>query len=692
MNTWERVRYALGRMVLGRRFHVSQTPPGWVDKLAGTETASGVYVDEEGSLQATAVWACVRVIAETVASLPLHLYRRRSGGGRERATEHPLYELLHSMPNPEMGALEFREALTGHLCTWGNAYAEIEYNRGGNAMALWPLRPDRMQVKREQGRLWYYYRVDQVGTPQRLPAERIWHLRGFGANGVMGYSPILLHKQAVGLSLATEEFGARFFGNGAEPGGVLQHPGKVSDTGAKHMRESWEDAHKGLSRSHRIAILEEGVTYQKVGIEPEAAQFLETRKFQLVEVARIYRMQPHMIGDLDRATFSNIEHQGLEFVMYTMMPWFVRWEQGVHRNLLTPAERRQYFAEYLVDALLRGDTQSRYAAYAVARQNGWMNADEIRERENMNPLPDGQGQIYLVPMNMIPASQAGAGLGSSEQPPEPPAGEDEAPAEDGERALVPPGNERSYEQRAAKAGRARHRLEQAHRPLYVQTMARILRREKNDVGAQAKKLLSNRSQAEFNLWLESFYEEHQRWAFDQIRPLTRSYAQLVAAAVDEELGQTDQELTPQMEDWIRSYLAAWAARHGAISRAAIQRAIDKAIEMNLDPGDHVAEMLDGWPDGRASTDGMNEAVRFNNGLAKALYVLAGVIKLRWSAFGESCPYCSSLDGVVVGVDEVFIKAGQEFQPDGAQAPLKPGHNVGHAPAHDGCDCMVMAGR
>ena len=323
-------------------------------------------VSPSTALQVTAVFACVRILAETVAGLPLHVYRRLENGGKARAPDHYLYSLLHYLPNPEMTSFEFREVMMGHVCTWGNAYAEIEFDRAGRVRALWPLRPDRMTVKRVNGRLQYIYKLSKPDSQGRteitLRDEQVFHVHGLGSDGIVGYSPIHLARQAVGLALAAEEFGARFFGNDARPGVVLEHPGQLGDEAHKRLRESWESRHGGLDKSHRVAILEEGLKVHEIGLPPEDAQFLQTRKFQVSEIARMFRIPPHMIADLERATFSNIEHQSLEFVIHTIRPWLVRWEQEIYRSLLTPQERKTYFAEFLVDGLLRGDIKSRYGA------------------------------------------------------------------------------------------------------------------------------------------------------------------------------------------------------------------------------------------------------------------------------------------------------------------------------------------
>ena len=377
-------------------------------------TTSGKPVNERTAMQITAVYACVRILSEAIAGLPLHLYRYDDSGGKVKAVEHPLYRLLHHEPNPEMTSFAFRETLMGHLLLWGNAYAQIIRNGKGEVMALYPLMPDKMTVDRdEHGNLYYLYRQTQEDSPTLGTTSQVYlrpsdvlHIPGLGFDGLVGYSPIAMAKNAIGVAAACEEFGAKFFANGAAPGGVLEHPSVVKDP--ERLRESWNAVYQGSGNAHRIAVLEEGIKYQPIGISPEQAQFLETRKFQIDEIARIFRVPPHMVGDLEKSSFSNIEQQSLEFVKYTLDPWVVRWEQNICRSLLSAEEKKTLFAKFNVDGLLRGDYQSRMNGYAVARQNGWMSVNDIRELEDMNLIPEELGgNRYLCNGNFVDLSRAG---------------------------------------------------------------------------------------------------------------------------------------------------------------------------------------------------------------------------------------------------------------------------------------------
>ncbi|MDQ2234275.1 phage portal protein [Ligilactobacillus animalis] len=395
-------------------FHTNKASPknnlsSTMSFLFGSTTA-GQNVTERTAMQNTAVYACVRVLAEGLAGLPLHVYQYGEDGNKKRAIDHPLYFLLHDAPNPEMTSFIFRETLMNHLLLWGNAYAQIIRDGQGNIKALYPLMPDRMDVNRAaNGELYYTYtrNYDDYQAKNKsqqviLLSNEVLHIAGLGFDGLIGYSPIAMAKNAIGLSMAAEQYGSTFFKNDATPGGVLEHPNIVKDP--ERLRKSWQAQFSGAN-NHSVAVLEEGMTFHQLSIPPDQAQFLDTRKFQLDEIARIFRVPPHLIGDLERSTFSNIEQQSLEFVKYTLNPWCVRWEQAINQQLLGAGN---YFVKFNVDGLMRGDYESRMNGYAIGRQNGWLSANDIRELEDLNKIPADQGgDDYLVNGNMLPLKQAG---------------------------------------------------------------------------------------------------------------------------------------------------------------------------------------------------------------------------------------------------------------------------------------------
>lgn len=451
----------------------------------GTTSLTGRTVTDASAMRASAVFACVRVRAETVASLPWPVYRRLAGGGKERDASHPLYRLLHDQPNPEQTAMEARENAVAHLDLWGHAYFEIEWDERNEVSALWPLHPATVSEEKVNGQLWYVITLP-TGERRGLPAYRVWHTRGF-----MGQSVISQAREAIGLELASEEYGARFFSNDSRPAGILKSPNRLTPESAKSSKDSWEAAHGGLSNAHRVAVLQEGLEWQSIGMPNADAQFLELRQFQVTDIARFFRVPPHMIADLSKATFSNIEHQSIDFVTHCIRPICVRFEQSALTSLFAEDERATWFAEHVIEGLLRGDMKSRFDAYAIARNWGWLNADEVRELENQNPLPDGQGKTYLMPMNMTSASNATAANAGQQ---------DEAePAEGAVRAV---------------------------RRLVENALQRALRREETDVLRQARKLEPEALTA----WLQRFYTEHQQF-------VTRSLGPVAEAASDLGLGQ-----------------------------------------------------------------------------------------------------------------------------------------------------------
>lgn len=657
-----------------RRSALTTVPEAlWRGGSIRAESASGITITPERSLASTAVFACVRVLSEGVGALPLHLYERieRHGrAGKSRATQHPLYMLLHMLPNPEMTSMELRETLVGHCAIRGNAYTYIEWGNDGYPRELWPLRPDRVTIWRYNGELYYSVQMPD-DTYVTLTTEKIMHVRGLMYNGVVGMSPIELARNAVGLSLATEEFGARFFGNDARPGVILRHPGILEDEVYERLVQSWETRHSGLSNAQKVAILEDGMDVKEVGLSPDHAQFLETRKFQVSEIARIFRVPPHMIADLDRATFSNVEHQDLAFVKHTLRPWLTRIEQAIARDLLLPAERLKYFAEHMPDDLLRGETKTRYESYGIGRQNGWLSANDIRERENMEPIEGGD--VYLVPLNMIPANQAA-------QMPQSTEGE-------GARGDVFAGEQRALateippEKRAAAAGR--HRLAQNALPMFADAFARVLRREVQDVGAAVRKHFGRRDAPQFRAWLEEFYTEHADWTFRQILAVYLSYGEMVGNLAAEEVGEQPRSL----ERFIRAYVAAAASRHATRHRARLEEVMEDNAE---DPQPALEAELDHWSEEYAEDMAREESTRANNAFAVAFYVAVGIAVKRWVSLGDSCPYCTQLDGRSIEISNFFIREGEQFQGTD-ETVLSVRVNVGHPPAHNGCDCMVVAG-
>ncbi|MFD1886819.1 phage portal protein [Paenibacillus wenxiniae] len=350
-------------------------------------------------MRSTAVLSCVRILAETVASLPLPVYRRMKPRGRERV-EHQIGRLLQVSPNPMMTAFTFRETMMAHILLWGNCYAEIESDNSGNIVALWPIPPNRVEVMETKEGDIFYRVTTSKGEQKNIPAYAMFHIPGLGFDGKKGISVISWAKQSVELALATEQFGAEFFANGTNVGAIATHPGTLSDTAFERLQKSLREKYEGLGKSHRMMLLEEGMTFAKNTIPPNDAQFLETRKFQTLEIARIFRVPPHLLGDLERATFSNIEQQSTDFMVHSVRPWLIRWEQTISWKLFSEKENKVYYAEFLIEGMLRADSPARAAFYKEMFNIGVYSQNDIRAKENENPIEGGDR--YFVPLNMLP--------------------------------------------------------------------------------------------------------------------------------------------------------------------------------------------------------------------------------------------------------------------------------------------------
>ena len=457
-------------------------PQKWLQEFfGGRDSLSGAIVTETTALNSTAVYACIRLLADTLASLPLILYQRLEPRGKEKAFKNPLYKLLHDKANPYMTAFTWRETMMGHVLGWGNAYSQIIYSGGGYPVELWPLRPDMTRPKKIPGTRDIYYETVINGVTIPLPASEVLHIPGLGFDGMIGYSPITLAREAIGLSLATEEFGARFFGSGTHPGVIVTRPAGASDLSGEatdRLRKQLTDAQAGLGKAHRLMLLEEGMTIAQIGVSPEDSQFLQTRQFQLSEIARFFGVQEHLVGALDRATNNNIEYQGLEFVIYTMRPWFVRWEQTLNQKLIPENQQDTLFFEFLAEGLHRGDQKSRYDAYSIGRQWGWLSANDVREIENMNPIEGGDD--YLAPMNMVPAGQ---GIAEPD-----------------------PGNDIQQQ----------NSLKIAWKRLFFDAVTRVVKREIADISRELKR-------EGFDLWVERYFSEPQKYIETHLLPVIWGY-------------------------------------------------------------------------------------------------------------------------------------------------------------------------
>lgn len=664
-------------------------------------TAAGVRVTISGALALSAVWACVQLLASEVAALPLVLYRKRSEGQRERATDHQLFSVLNRLPNPEMTRYDMVQTAMVHLCTWGNAYLLIIWDRRGQVAELWPLRPDWMEVRRApNGALLYIY-TEPGKAPATYKAYQIMHIRGMGFDGVIGYSPLRMHMETVAVGLAAKRFGAGVYGNGAWPGGVLKFEGTLTAETKVALKSSWEQQHAGPGGFGSTAVLDKGWDYKPVSLPPQEARFIESQEWTVAEIARIYGVPPHLIQDLTHATFSNIEHQSLDFLSHSLRKWLVNWEQAVARDLLMPEEQDTLYAEFLTAAAVSVDLTTQTANLKTGVETGILSINEARRKQNMNDIPGGD--VHLVPLNMAP-------LGSP-RPAQSPTRTATAAAIAGadgagqHAAACTCGACRaaavSRETRADGADedpygdvrRERQALAVAAMDVCEDAARRIVRREAADVRRAIDKHLRKRTTADFTAWLEEFYADLRPAVRDAFAPLLRSLAKQAERSAAAELDQDDKGLTDELQEFIKGFLEN-LARDWCESSLGQLRALINQVTDDGGSTEEIATAVEArvgeWEEKRPAKESSLLSFEALNALVIAAYAGHKVTHLRWLASGTSCAFCLSLDGTIAGIADYFVKAGTQIDAGGDVGMMRINRNKRHGPLHRGCDCVVCA--
>lgn len=649
---------------------------------------TGLIIDGDKSLSATAVWSAVTQLSQAVGSLPLHLYKRLEPRGKERFTNHPCYKLLNLQPNPEMTTMVFRESMMGQVLLEGFCVAEKQLSATNEIQALWPLISANMELQRYNGRLIYRYKLPD-GDFKNFEKEQIFKVTGFSANGLLGYNPVDKMVEPIGLSLALEEYATRFFGNGATPPAVLEHPESLSPEAQDRLRDNWNKVYKGLSNAHRIAILEEGMKLHVFGVTPEAAQAIESRKFMIDEVARVFNMPPHMLKSLERSTYSNIEEQALEFVKYTLRPWLVRFEQEYNTQLLKPVQQSRLFFEHLIDGLLRGDAKTRHESYTTGRQWGYYSANDVREMENLNPVEGGD--IYMVPLNMVPADQV-------TNPPEPEPVpveqiEDQQPVDEAKAFFSKPEYRKSID--------TIKRIERSYMKLFKDAAQRIVNKE---VMAVRKAVKDKKNAESFEKWLDSFYEGMPEYIRTIFRPVQLSLAEQISV---EAIGMVRaiEGVPEHLQGWLDEYLSVYTKRHVGSSLAQLKKILRELGYEDVITA--IETRLDEWAATRPEKIARNETVRMSNFIGMRTWQNEGVKKKRWVTVGKSCPYCEKLAATdfgygpgIVEIEKNFLESGDvihaEYEVEGEDGSKEKKWgtmsfktNMAHAPAHQGCDCIVV---
>jgi HK97 family phage portal protein len=626
--------------------------------------------------------AALKRISGDVGSTPLKLMQRTGERQKRVAREHPVHRVLHEQPNPEQTPMDFREMMTGFSLSAGNAYAEIVRDGGAEVQELWPIVPHRVVVRRDQrNRVYYQVRLPN-GKDESIPAENMFHLRGFSRDGILGLDVISKMREAIGLTLALEEFSARFFSNGTAASGVLKHPGRLKGEAHERLKSDWTAKRTGLSNMHKAIILEEGMDWQPLGVPPEASQMIESRRFGINEVSRIFLMPPHLLGDLERATFSNVEQQFLEYLTLTLRHHYVRWEQTADWRLLLPSERGDFYVKHNTAALLMATTKERYDAYQVAINNGWLSPNDVRELEDQNPYEGGD--VYVLPMNLMKVSEIGMLPASGDEPPpEPP--DDDAGGQ-GATSFRMGG---PLEARALRSIGARSRLRALHGPQLQRVVGKIVAQEAKALRQIADAQLGQRSIQGFQLQVEKFYgRDLEARMLSELEPVFYAYAREIFGAAMEEVGGAESP-PAELQRFVRQFTQNFARRWVRSSKGQLrQLVVDAATQEDLARA--VEDRFVDWESKRADQAARHQVVEMEGAVSKFAYLAAGIMAMRWVASGENCPLCSQLDGRIVGIRSSFLSKGDTLNPGGDTAPLVASQNFSHAPIHDSCDCFIVA--
>lgn len=636
----------------------------WEQFLEQTaQSAAGVTVTPTGAMKQSVVFRCVALIA-SIGTLPLKYYKRQSDGGKQLADKDNLWKVLHDQPNSEQTAVEFWEMMFGHLALRYNAYAQIIRDQA-ERISLWPLNPAKMEVKRVSGKLVYIY-DQEGGKPIKFKAEEIFHVRGMMNNGLVGVSPIANAVDTIGLRMAQEKYASKLFANGVLHRGIWKWPGRFKTKEAKKaLEESLHDAYGGVDNAGRTPVLEQGLDWQSVSMTPEDAEAIATAKFSLAEISRFFGVPLHKLGELDRATFSNIEEQNTDWVVDTVRPWCKRVEATVKKSLIPESQKRTHYVEFLLDDLLRGNTETRWKAYQTGVQTGVFSLNDVRKKENMNPIEGGD--VHLIPLNFIPLDQAG----------EMPESQDFPPEEKSTRLYSKSIQLYSKSIQEERTKKHRLRLREAHRGSFRDGFGRIVRREVNDLRKAVKKHLGARSEFELRAYLEQFYKDFIAPVRDVMRPLVYTYARSIQEAVG---GEWDEKMDVRVE----RYVEGLARHYTAYSKGQLTSILGKAENTE----EELNTRLDEWDEKKADKLTRQEIVRCGEAVAVAAFVNQGYMRKRWVAVGKNCPLCDELNGSIIGHDEPFAQDGDTIDAAGVGS-FNVKRTILTPPLHSGCDCQVV---
>jgi len=635
--------------------------------LAGPMTKSGNRVNEVSSLNISAIYSAITIIAGTIASLPRRIYKRLPDGGKIPAVDHPLFDRLYNKPNSsDMTAWSWIFSQIVHKYLWGNWYTYIKGDSYRNREFI-PLLPDRTYLDLENTNK-YITNID--GKETNILRRKMLHIPHFSFNGKTGFGVIHFARESLGISMALDEFAARFFSNGANNGGVVTYEGKMDEADLKRISADFNKKYSGLGKSHNTVFLGgKSPKFEKLDSDAEKAQALQSRQFSVVEVARWMNLPPHILKELSRATFSNIEQQSTELVMYSFLPLVTQIEQAMNLSFFDDEERKDYFVKFELKGLLRGDLAARTNFYTAMLDRGIFNGNDVLELEDMNPQPDGLGDIYMVPFNMQNKEAI-------------------------KKVKTEPDPVRNNPSRIITDTRTKKRSANLRRKITNQLIPRfrnygneIVSFEVENIRALVKEHLTERDSSDFKTEITNFYRDEFRERITELAgPLINGYSGAIIPVSQDEIN-SEMDITSMMDEFEREYLNYFISRHINSSRGQILGLVKDNTDTDALIDEIILERMSEWEAKRPEKIVMRESIRAESAFARNVFLVCGISKLVSYSVGKSCPYCNALDGVVIGIEDSFLPAG-EFQPEGADEPLTVSSPKKHPPYHDGCDCGI----
>lgn len=634
----------------------------------------GDNISPDTAQRLSAVYTCQKILAESVAMLPLILYKQ-DGQNRVPATNHNLYNILYRLPNPETTSYDLRATITGHAVKYGNGFAQKVFNDNGELIQLWQLLPQNMVLMRdEEGELVYVYHL-ATGERRAFLREEILHIRGLSNDGIIGFSPISEARMAFESANSMEQYGKAFYDNDARPGGILTVEGLLDEEGQKLIRKGWNDIHSGSKNASKIAILEAGTRYTPIGTSQADQQFLEQKKFSRDEIAAIFRIPAHMLNSGTNSSYGSLEEMSQQFIDYSLNPWLVQWEQAITRDLIAPLERDTYYAKHKVQALLRGNSAARAAFYGQGLQWGYYSINDVRQLEDLNPIEGGDS--HFVPMNMAPLNTAITAPVSSLR------GIENDSYESRSMEI------RAEDKQNESLRTNRVQIAKAQQPMLKDAATRITKREVRDIQKQVDKYLKKGNAAEFGAWIKDFYTngEFSSAIKEAFLPILTGLSTQMLSAAESEVAKSAE--INNLNDFVNGYVESLAYNWTNGDLAQIEAILND--DTITDKEVAVTQRVNEWNDTKPAKVADQNSFEAVNALAIAAYGALGITVLRWLASGTSCAFCQSLSGKVVGIEGHFVKAGTTIDGGVNYGIMEIKSNHKHGPLHRGCDCIVVAG-